>query len=385
MSGTDPARPAAIRAAADLAALVRESVAANATRDVLHLRMAGLTPAMRRPHHQRLLRDALAPALAGARTRIFDLPNGDVVAVAPPPAIALENARAALARTLDAAARDAVRSMKLPDAAAQLLAAASESLGLDPAPATAEAGPKGPPVTTAQVAGAEAALARADLDPVTLRQAVCRMDPDGAAAQLVWEDRRIDWPALAALVMEGSDTDASTALRRRLARLAEQRMLAEIGRPAAQVAWRPVGLPLTPATLATPAFERFDAGLPAGRRKEITIAFRPADLLADPAGFAQARDLARGRGYGLALDDATAAALAVMPMARLGLGLLRLRWTPDLPRAVPPALSAFLAAGTAPETVVLTGVDRPAAIAWGWEAGIRLFQGSLVERRRRAA
>lgn len=384
MTGTEAERrPAAIRAAADLAALVRETVAANAARDVLHLRMAGLTPAMRRPHHQRLLRDALEPALAGARTRVFDLPNGDVVAVAPPPALALENARRALARTLDAAAQDAVRSLKLPEAAAQLLAAAAESLGLDPGPEPVDDGPLRPPVTTLQVATAERALARADLEPVTASQSVCRLDPDGAPAEVMWEDRRISWPALAELALGGGDTGASTALRRRIARLAEARMLAEIGRPAAQVAWRPVGLPLTPSMLATTQFQRFDAGLPAGRRKEITIGFRPGDVLADPAGFVAARDLARGRGYVLALDDAASGVLAVMPWARLGLDLVRLRWSPELPMTVPPALAALLAESGGAESVVLVGVDRPAAIAWGWEVGIRRFQGPLVERRRR--
>lgn len=389
MSGLDTdRRPSTIRAAAELAAFVRETVAANASRDVLHLRMAGLSPAMRRPHHQRMLRDALGPALSGARTRVFDLPNGDVVAVAPPPALALETTRAALARTLDAAAQDAVRSLRLPEAAAHLLAAAAESLGLDPAPEEPEAAEPRPPVTTAQIAAAERALARADLDPVTARQAVCRMDPDGAPAEPLWEDRRIAWPALSALVLEGADTGASSALRRRLARLAEARMLAEIVRPAAQMGWKPVGLPLAPATIASPAFDRFDAGLPAGRRKEITISFRAADVLADPAGFAAARDLVRPRGYGLALDDAPAGLLAVLPMARLGLDLLRLRWSPELPMTVPSGLASFLAEGQGAEgrgaeAVVLVGVDRPAAIAWGWEVGIRRFQGPLVERRRR--
>lgn len=384
MSGSEAERrPAAIRAAAELAALVRETVAANAVRDVLHLRMAGLTPAMRRPHHQRLMRDALEPALAGARTRVFDLPNGDVVAVAPPPALALETARRALARTLDAAAQDAVRSLKLPEAAAQLLAAAAESLGLEPAPEAVDPGEPRPPLSTAQVAAAERALARADLEPVTSNQSVCRMDPDGSPAVVLWEDRRVSWPALSELALGGADTGASSALRRRLARLAEQRMLAEIGRPAAQVAWRPVGLPLTPATLACPAFQRFDAGLPAGRRKEITIGFRPADVLADPAGFMAARDAVRARGFALALDDAAAGLLVVLPLARLGLDVVRLRWSPELPMAVPPALAALLAEEEGPDAVVLVGVDRPAAIAWGWEVGIRRFQGTLVERRRR--
>ena len=37
------------------------------------------------------------------------------------------------------------------------------------------------------------------------------------------------------------------------------------------------------------------------------------------------------------------------------------------------------------EQVVLAGADRPAAIAWGWEAGIRLFQGRLIESQRPAS
>uniref|UniRef100_UPI001F364CBB hypothetical protein n=1 Tax=Falsiroseomonas oryziterrae TaxID=2911368 RepID=UPI001F364CBB len=83
----------------------------------------------------------------------------------------------------------------------------------------------------------------------------------------------------------------------------------------------------------------------------------------------------------LALDDAPAELLALLPPERLGLDILRLRWTPDLPAQRPAALDRLLA--TAPGRVVLTGVDRSAAIAWGWECGIRLFQGPLVERRRR--
>jgi hypothetical protein len=158
-------------------------------------------------------------------------------------------------------------------------------------------------------------------------------------------------------------------------------MLAELSRPAAQAGWRPTGLPLSPGTLTAPGFARFDEALPAGRRREITIAFRTADLLADPAGFTAARDLARGRGYRLALDDAPAESLSLLPPPLLGLEVIRLRWAPNLPMVVPSALAALLP--EAAERLVLVGVDRPAAIAWGWEVGIRQFQGPLVERRRR--
>jgi hypothetical protein len=383
-----PARRSASgnRAAAELAALVRESVAAGAGREVLHLRLASLAPALRRPHHRRLLRDALAPALGAARSRVFDLPNGDVVAVAPPPAPGFGAAAEALGRALEGArgAAAAVRRLSLPDSAAQILTAAAESLGLEPAPAPPAAlpGPDGLPPDTADLAAAERALAAADLGALILAQSVCRMDPEGEAPQPAWEDRRLAWPALAAQLLPGLDLGAAPALARRLARAAEARMLAELTRPAALMAWRPVGLALSPATLEGPAFARFVDALPAGRAGGITIGLRPAELLADPGAVARIGPALRGRGFQLALDDAEAGLVALLPPDRLGLDLLRLRWSPALPGAIPDVLTRLLA--EAPERVVLAGVDRPAAIAWGWEAGIRLFQGPLVERRRRA-
>lgn len=377
-------RAGGIRAAADLAALARDCVSANAPRVVLHLRLAEIGHWRHRPFHQRQVRDALEPVLATARTRRFDLPNGDIMVVAPPPALGLEVARQTLQRVLDTAAERALRMLRLPEAAAELLGIITDSLGLEPGEPPPAAPAARLPITSLHVASAERALANADLESVTLAQGVCRIDPDGAPVQLLWEDRRISWPALADLVLPGVDIAASAALQRRLARLAEQRMLAEIGRPSAQMGWRPLGLPLTPATVTAAGFLRFDASLAAGRRKEVTVAFRPSDLLADPPAFDAARRFARERGFLVALDDSPIDLLAALPPARLGLDLVRLRWTPALP-AVPAAALAPLADWPAgAEGVVLVGVDRPAAVAWGWEVGIRLFQGPLVERRRGA-
>ncbi|HEV7266938.1 MAG TPA: hypothetical protein VGN83_18795 [Falsiroseomonas sp.] len=376
------ARRAGTRDAVELSALVRESVAADAAREVLHLRLGELALAMRRPHHRRLLRDVLEASLVAARTRIFDLPNGDLVAVSRVPAPALQEAHATLLRSLDAASGSAVRQLRLPEEAARLLSATAESLGLEPEAAAATAAlVPGQPFGSADLAAAERALASADLEPVTSAQMVCRLDPDSGAVKTAWEDRRISWPALAAAVLPGRDLAAVPGLLRRLARLAEARMLAELARPAAQLGWRPIGLPLSPATLEGAAFTRFAEALPTGRRGEVVVALRPAELLADPAAALRMAPALRARGIRLALDDAAAGLLALLPPERLGLDLLRLRWDTSLPAEPPPALIGLLEAD--PESVVLTGVDRPAAIAWGWEAGIRLFQGPLVEKRRR--
>ncbi len=364
-------------AAAALAALIRESVASGAVRDVLHLRLSGL-PSFRHPHHGRLLREALAPALGGGRTRVFDLPNGDLVAVAPPPAPALEEAARALRRTLDLVDETALSRLRLPDAAAELLLAASGALGLEPV--AASAAPASAPLGSEALAGAERDLAIADLEPFTRRLTVCELATGDAVPRPLWQDLRLDWPSLAAALLPGTALGAAEGLPARLAKLAAARLLAELARPAAQLRWRPVGLALPPALLGSPAFHRFDAALPAGRRAEVTISFRPADILADPTGFAAAREAARARRYRLALDDAAVPLLEVLPPGRLGLDLVRLRWDPGLPSRVSSALGDLLAAADAASRVVLSGVDRPAAIAWGWEAGLRLFQGPLVER-----
>jgi len=369
------------RAAAELAALVRESVAANAVRDVLHLRIGALAAEHRRPHHQRVLRDVLEPLMAAGRTRVFDLPNGDVVAVSPPPALGLETARVALLRALDAGATEIVRVMRLPEEAAQLLAATAHSLGLDPQDSSATpARPRGTPIASADLVSAERSIGQADLESVTLAQSVCRLDPEGGPARPLWQDRRIDWVALAEAVLPGVEIGGTPELQRRLARAAEQRLLAELARPQTQRNWRPVGLVLTPGTVTSGGFGRFEAALPAGRREDVTIGIAPRDVLADPAGFVAARDLARGRGFRVALDDAPATLLMLMPPARLGVDVVRLRWSPELPGAGSEAIAALLGIGT--QEVVLCGVDRPAAIAWGWEIGLRVFQGPLVERRR---
>jgi EAL domain-containing protein (putative c-di-GMP-specific phosphodiesterase class I) len=163
--------------------------------------------------------------------------------------------------------------------------------------------------------------------------------------------------------------------------MAEGRMLIEMARPAAQLAWRPVGLPLAPATLESGIFARFAEALPAGRRAEVIVGLRPSDVLADPRAVRRLSPLLHQRGFRLALDDATPALIALLPPERLGLDLVRLRWSTDLPSAIPEAVRRLLQAAS--DRMVLAGVDRPAAIAWGWEAGIRLFQGPLIERRRR--
>ncbi|MDO9708735.1 hypothetical protein [Paracraurococcus lichenis] len=133
-----------------------------------------------------------------------------------------------------------------------------------------------------------------------------------------------------------------------------------------------MGLCLAAAMLAEPEFLRLDVLLDPPARGRTVLALPVEDALADPAGFAFARDFARIRGYRLALDLPGPALLPLLSWDGLGMDLLRLPWSPDLPRLAP-----ALPAGR----VVLTGTDQAAAIGWGWEAGISLFEGRLLRPR----
>ena len=356
--------------AAGLALLLRDSLSGHSPREALLLALAEPgAPAGRL--RRRLLAEALAPLRRSRRVRLFDLPGGDVVAIAPPPAPELDIAAEALAAILEDPA--AVRRLALPEGAPTLLAAIERALGLAGARQPAAAPPGAPPLDEAGLAALERGLAQADLSPFLRCQTVCRIAP-GAAPEPCWEDRRVpEAPLVAALT--GQDATAAPDLLRRLRRTLDRRMLATIARPDAVAEARPALLPLLPETLGEEAFRRAEAAWPRRSRKALILGLSVAALLAAPEEAAAALETARAGGWRLALEAAGPEDLRAAPARALGIGLVRVPFSP--------ALAADPAALAAPGAeVVLAAADRAAAIAWGWEHGVRLFQGRLVEKRR---
>jgi hypothetical protein len=118
------------RAAVDLSALVRESLTADAAREVLQLRFDGLAPALRRPQQRRQLRGTLQAALGAVRAQIFDLPNGDIVTVARPPGTVLDGAEAALRARSSAASASSSSAREALTRAGETQPSASRSWSL---------------------------------------------------------------------------------------------------------------------------------------------------------------------------------------------------------------------------------------------------------------
>lgn len=379
-------RPGKGEGPVELAALARETVSAEVARRALLLDVGRLPPARRKPSHLRMLREAFDPLRRSARIRVFDLPNGDVVAVAPPPAPLLEDTRARLAALLDEEeARAAIADLQLPDEAAALLETVERALGLQAgAGRGAEAAKPGLPGPDADaVAAAEQRIAETDIEGLLRREWVCRITAEGSAPEPLWEERRVKLDAVAESLMPGRDLSAAPWLRRRLRRMLDRRLIAAVMRAEEMRGLRALALPLGLEAVTSADFLRLDARLPLALRGALTVVIEAEDLLSDPEAGALARRWLALRGHRLGLDLAAPGALALFPPGRTGHGVLRLAWgeaMPALGTSGAARLKAALEAG--PEQVVLAGVDRPAAIAWGWEMGISLFQGRLVEQRR---
>ena len=375
-----------------LATLVRSCARSGVTRRVLLLRSDRLPPALSRPHHLRLARDALAPLEAADRARLFDLPASRVAVAWRGEGAGVLNRALALFGHLVADAppdtpplSELVAVYELPRDGPMLLEALRDPPAYRPLPPAR----KLDAADAAGIAAMELALIQADVSRFIRRRPVIRYAPapaDGPAengpadrppasdgslpvATLEWEARTLSMSELAAALAPGRDLRAAPWLFRRLCRTLDRRMLALLTAPGELHGTGPFAIELNTATITGPEFLRLDAALPARLRGCVVLGVRPADLLADPGGYLFARDFARSCGYRVLLQGVDAALLPLLDLDRLDPDYVALRWSPGLAEAGVPA---------DPARLVLARADTAAALRWGRERGIALFQGAAA-------
>jgi len=381
--------PAEALGAVALSNAIRDAVALGEERLVLMLRFSALPRARRFGTRAELLREAWEPLNSTARVRGFKLPGGDLVAIGLPNASdVLEHQRKILFSMLEPEeAEKAVYMLRLPQQAAAVMAAVEDSLGMVAAMrAMALDEPENRVVDTAALASAERGLTTADLSIFFRRQKVCWLEPGGQNTKLFWEDRRAALSEVCERLLPGCDISLTPAFAQRLMQSIDRRQLSDIARPAELRDMRTLALPLRVESIFSAEFLRLDSIIPQSQRQKLILGLDAEDVLAEPDLFLLARHFAKARGYRLMLEAASPFAATVVSSLRSGFDFLRLKWSEEFPGADSAAtaeLSKKLA--QAAEHVVLAGADRPAAIAWGWEAGIRMFQGRLIESQRPAS
>ena len=366
-----------------LESLVRDCAASGVGRRALLLRTDALPPALSRPHHLRLAREALDPLTLADRARLHELPAGRLAISwrGESPSL-LRQALDGLEALLQDAPLDApgipelVGVYALPTEGEALLREARAGMARGrsaPAPDILQPAPV--PVALAPLdAGAlhevEQRLALADMARFARRRPVCRLGPNGM--QHAWDERYLSVPELIETVSPGRSPQTEPWLFRRLTRVLDRRMLALLGHADELRGAGPFSLALNVRSLLSPEFLRFDAGLPSGLRGRIVLELSPADILADPAAFGFARNFARARQYRVALGTVTAAQLPLLNLPGLEMDFIRLRWSAELAacgRVLPDCL---------PARWILAGADTQPSLDWGRDAGIGLFQGKAA-------
>jgi hypothetical protein len=217
----------------------------------------------------------------------------------------------------------------------------------------------------------EAALASVDVARFVRRRRVCALAADGSF-RLQWERRVLSVRELTDALAPDCAVQADPWLFRRLTRTLDQRMLSLLAAPLELRGVGAFSFGLNIASLLSPSFLRFDAALPAGLRGHVVLELLPADVLGDLSAFVFARDFARERGYRLLLRDIDADLLPVLPLQRIGLDLMQLRWHGALAPLVAAGSDLHLPDG---DRCVLVQADTRDAVEWGRARGIALFHG----------
>jgi hypothetical protein len=130
-----------------------------------------------------------------------------------------------------------------------------------------------------------------------------------------------------------------------------------------------LGLHLNIASLLGTGFLRLDDKIPAGLRSAVVLSVHAADVLADGAAFAFARNFVRGRGYRLMLAGASAALLDVLDAGAAGFDFVQTSLR-EAPRRLPAGVQ-----------LVVSHVERPGDLDRARAAGATFVSGPGVPAR----
>jgi hypothetical protein len=370
--------PAAADGLEALGLLLRQAAIAGVRRRALLLHAERLPRAVGRQYHLRLARAALTGLAHADRAQLFDLPRGRLAVVWRDRGEAL-NAGGELGRAMQSLKRliadmpdgqapmlgELVSIYELPDQAAWLqdvlVDTGQEPPTLAAAPAAA--------LDTHVLARLELSLAQADLAAFARWRPVYRLAAPGnpqMPPSLAWEERTFAIADVGTSLCPSHALAADMWLYLRLTRTLDRRMLALLGGAGELNGIGGLGLQMNVASLLGNGFLRLDEKIPAGLRGSVVLSLQAADVLADGAAFAFARNFVRGRGYRLLLAGASAPLLAVLDVAAAGFDFVQASLR-DAPTRLPAGVQ-----------LVITGIERPSQIDYARFLGASLVAGPGV-------
>jgi len=134
---------------------------------------------------------------------------------------------------------------------------------------------------------------------------------------------------------------------------------------------------LNVGSVLSPEFQAFDASVSSMIRGTVVLEFHKIDVFADLGSFLYVRDFARKRGYRICLDGLSHLSLPFMDRGDLGVDLMKIYWTNDMPDDRMHIRKLVEHAGE--HRIILCRCDTEQAIEYGRSIGITLFQGKRVD------
>ncbi len=233
------------------------------------------------------------------------------------------------------------------------------------------------PIDPPKLGAIEKAIAQADLSHLLKRQAICAV-AGGSELRPILHEVYISIEGLRDALLPSHDLEANHWLFRDLTRHLDRRMIALLTRNDDISLRRHVSINLNIETLLSPDFLSLDAAFDGSAQRGVMVELQLVDVVADPAGFHFARDFLHDRGYRICLDGTTHLTLPLVDRERLGVDLIKLRWSRELADYAG-GLDVGPLRGSierlSPERLILCRCDSAQAVELGRRFGISLFQG----------
>lgn len=237
------------------------------------------------------------------------------------------------------------------------------------------------PISLADLAAVEKAIAQADLSAMTSRQAICQLDENGRP-QPLFHELFTSMSTLRDTLLPGHDIFSDPWLFQHLTTKLDQRMLAWLAKNDDATLRHSFSINVNVTSVSSPRFLELDEELDQKRRNTIFIELQALDIFADVDRYLFVRDFLLDRGYRICLDGVTELSLPYIDRADIGAELVKLQWSKTLRSQVEGRNRKDLRSAiekTDPARIILTRCESDDAIELGHELGIHLYQGHFLD------
>ena len=234
---------------------------------------------------------------------------------------------------------------------------------------------RGESLTPRVLGRVEEALQGADLSNMLRRQFVCALIGEAAPQPLLF----ISIQDLRETLMPGVNLTRSRWLFQHLTETLDRRVLAMLSKSTDRSITGEISVNLNISTLLSPEFMAFDDAVIASMRGSIVIELQKVDIFSDLNDYMFARDFAKERGYRICIDGLTHETLPFVDREKLGADMVKLIWNSDIIDNVGPKRAKRLIKRAGASKVIFCRCDEEAAVEFGQEIGVNMFQGRFIE------